>query len=247
MRAERFVNHIKPLAQEFIVGSIDIGLTIYNRLEIKMDPDVPKKPPVLILVNHAGLLDTPAMMVTDPYNPKSVPMVKEEFSHNLLLGKVLNMWDAIYAKRDGSDVFKVKKQVRDVLLTQRRGLCIAAEGSRSRSGRLEGLNPHLVKITLEMAVEGVPVIVAGIDAYDAMPPGSRLPKPKKIVVKVSGPLDLSKWAKPKITREELYKAGVFIQDAIASRLPEHRKPLPDTPALRNFNFKNKEQAVSANP
>lgn len=213
---------------------IDFALRHYNGLEVSMDPNkLPQTGKFILLIDHSSIFDALALMVVDPYRPTTVPIVKEEFSHIPVVTGILNLWDPIYVRRDGTNSAAARYKIRKTLFEDERGICVAAEGTRSTSGHLEGLNPSLVRIVLECASEGIPIIPCGVDAYEVFPKGAKFPKPSKIKVNLGEAMDLTPWAKKiGVTREDLEQAARAMQNAIAQLLPPERGPLSDTPALR---------------
>lgn len=223
---------IHPL-QRLIIRSLDLLLRAYNRLEVSINADdLPKEGNYIALINHSSIFDTLAMMVADPYRPPTSPILKESFSRIPVIKDILDLWNPIYVNRDGSDVFATRHRIKQILFEEERGVCVAAEGTRSISGRMESLHPALVRIVLECASNGVPIIPCGVDAYSVLPKGSKIALPRKITVNIGAPMDLSPWTGRSIGREDLIVAGKYMQDAIANLLPPQRRPLPSTPPLK---------------
>lgn len=71
----------------------------------------------------------------------------------------------------------------------KKGYCLAMypEGSRSRDGRLHEFKPGVGKIYLETGAPVVPV--ANIGTYGLMPPGGKLKKEKKVIIKIGKPME----------------------------------------------------------
>src|SRR5438067_2168002 len=138
-------------------------------------PTAPPPGQVIVVLSHASLLDVPALMVVDPY-PDTVTVVKASLFKVPGVRWFLRQWHAIPVQRQGRD----SSGVRAMLSVLRSGgvLAIAAEGRRTRSGRLEAINPVLARIA---ATAGVPILPLGIrGSFDALPPGARFPRRKTI-------------------------------------------------------------------
>jgi 1-acyl-sn-glycerol-3-phosphate acyltransferase len=127
---------------------------------------------------------------------------------------VLHTWSAIPVEREGRDM----AGVRAILSALRRGgvVAIAAEGRRTRSGRLEPINPVLARIAASADVPIVPVGIRG--SYEALPPGAILPRPRPIVVRVGPAFRL-----PRDTSANA--AAERIRVEIARLLPPEMQPL----------------------
>src|SRR5262249_34961366 len=57
----------EPLLRRVIKAVLRLYLVPYHRLEIQDSENLPPRGPALVLINHASLLDVPALMVLDPY------------------------------------------------------------------------------------------------------------------------------------------------------------------------------------
>ena len=96
-------------------------------------------------------------------------------------------------------------------------MAVAAEGRRTRSGRLETINPVLARIA---ANAGVPILPVGIGGtFEALAPGKLLPRPSKILVRVGPTFRLERG----IATEH---AAQRIRAELAALLPASMQPLP---------------------
>lgn len=178
-------------------------------------PNLLPSGPLLVLVNHTSALDVPAMIAVDPY-PNSVAIVKESLSRVRPLRPLLNAWEVIPVTRDGRD----SAAIRGIFTALRRGrvVAVAAEGTRSRTGRLQPVNPVLARIAVRSGVPILPVAIIG--SFEALPPGTLLPRRRKISIQVGESFRL-----PSGTSDA--GAARRIHDAIAAMLPPGQQPLPD--------------------
>ena len=166
---------------------LGVYMRLYHRLELHGAERLPSRGPAIVLVNHASLLDVPALMVLDPY-PNTVFIAKASLLTLPIAGWLLSQWGAIAVERQGRD----SASVRTLLTALRAGkvLAVAAEGRRTRTGRLEPINPVLAKISASVDVPLVPVGISG--SFEALPPGAALPRPRKLVVRVGEPFRLAR-------------------------------------------------------
>jgi 1-acyl-sn-glycerol-3-phosphate acyltransferase len=175
---------------------------------------LPPRGPALVLLNHASLLDVPALMALDPY-PDTMMVAKASLFEVPLLGALLRQWGAIPVERHGRDTSGVRALLQG--LRDGRVVAVAAEGRRTRSGYLEPINPVLAKIAASAEVPLVPIGIIG--SYRALPPGALLPRRQPIVVRVGEPYRLPRGTDPG-------QAADRIQAEIAALLPAEQQPRP---------------------
>jgi 1-acyl-sn-glycerol-3-phosphate acyltransferase len=202
-----------PLTRRLIKPILAAYLHLYHHLEMEDYENVPARGPLIVVVNHASLLDVPVLMVADPY-PNTATIVKATMFNMPVVSWFLRQWGAIPVERQGRD----SSGVRSMLGVLRAGgvMAIAAEGTRSRTGHLATINPVLARIA---AGANVPVLPVGIrGSFEALPPGAKLPRPKKIVVRVGKPFRFDKGT-------DAAAAAERIRTEIAALLPPHMQPL----------------------
>ena len=203
-----------PLVRRLIVLVLRAYLRLYHRIELQGAEHLPPRGPALVLANHASLLDVPALMALDPY-PDTAAVAKASLFKVPLVRTVLEQWGAIPVERQGRDTAGVRALLG--VLRAGRVLAVAAEGRRTRDGHLQPINPVLAKIAATADVPLVPVGIAG--SYRALPPGAKLPRPRKIVVRVGEVFRL-----PRGTDAET--AARRIQVELAKLLPPEQQPMP---------------------
>ena len=200
------------LALRTILG---VYLRTYHHLRFEGAEHLPPHGPAFVVLNHASLLDVPALMVVDPY-PNTVTVVKASLARVPVVNWALAQWGAIPVERQGRD----STGVRQLLGALRAGgvVAVAAEGRRTRRGRLEAINPVLAKIVASSNVPIVPVGVSG--TFEALPPGAFLPRPRPITIRVGPSFRLPRGTDgPTAARE--------IRARIAALLPPSMQPVDD--------------------
>ncbi len=220
-----------PLFHRLFKALIGFYMRVYHRLEVEVPDGLPAEGPFVVLTSHFSNLDTLSLICADPYYPWTTVVVKNEFMEKPLMRMALESQNGIWVKRDGRDVGAIRKILR-VLFDEKRGICIAAQGTRSRTGHLGSMDSTLMKLVLDLARRGVPVFpVAEIGTFEALPPGAHFPRPGKIRVVLGKPIDFSELGQGKSGEEELALVAGLIQAKIAELLPPEHRPLPGTPAL----------------
>lgn len=201
---------------------------LYHRFQVVGAGQAPRTGPFLALVNHVSLLDTPAFLLAAHAHPDHAYPVKAELFRIPGVGLALRSLKAFPVARAGRDL----GAIRQILERLRRGgiVCIAAEGTRSRTGRLGPVDPVLARLSLAADVPIVPMVVVG--SYEALPPGARFPRPKAIRVVVGEPFSTAHFKHAADQRQAAELAAAEIQKRLAALLPPDLRPLADTPPLR---------------
>ncbi|HEY3061191.1 MAG TPA: lysophospholipid acyltransferase family protein [Chloroflexota bacterium] len=208
---------LSPLRQ-VVRAVLGVYMRLYHRLELRGREHLPARGPAIVLVNHASLLDVPALMVLDPY-PDTIFIAKASLFKVPLVGWLLGQWDAIAVERQGRDSTGVRMLLK--ALHSGRVLAVAAEGRRTRSGRLGPINPVLAKIA---ASSDLPLVAVGISgSFEALPPGAKLPRPHKLLVRVGDQFRIARGT-------DAAEAARRIQAEIAALLPLHQQPLAEDDA-----------------
>ena len=220
----------EPLPDRLVRAAMSVYMRLYHRMEVDVHPEAPKEPPYIALTSHFSNLDTVALFVMDPYSPKTTTAVKASLFNVPFLGGLLRSRGMVPVSRDGRDVAPLRTLLR--ILRSKRGICLAAEGRRSRTGRLGPLNKVVVKLAARAARQGMPVFpIAVAGTYESMPAGTLWPRPRKIRVTLHRPIDLRRWKDPGQSEQDIADLAKVLQDSIAELLPPDRRPAPDTPPL----------------
>jgi 1-acyl-sn-glycerol-3-phosphate acyltransferase len=202
------------MLRRLVRAVLGVYMRLYHGLELHGAERLPARGPAIVLLNHGSLLDVPALMVLDPYD-NTILIAKASLFKIPGVAWLLREWGAIPVERQGRD----STGVRAVLKSLHRGhvVAVAAEGRRTRSGRLEPINTVLAKISASADVPLVPIGISG--SYRALPPGAVVPRPRKIVVRVGEPFRLERGTDAAV-------AAARIRSEIAALLPPEQQPLP---------------------
>jgi 1-acyl-sn-glycerol-3-phosphate acyltransferase len=161
----------------------------YHRLSVESEGSLPTELPFVMIANHTSHLDAVVMAsilafrLCDRVFPVAAgdvffnTPVMSLFAANLL--NALPMW----RKNCGSHALK---DLRRRLVEEPCGLILFPEGGRSRDG---SLLPFKVGLGMLVAGTAVPVIPCYLEgAFHAFPPNRRMPRPRKIRLRIGSPL-----------------------------------------------------------
>lgn len=218
-----------PAAERVLRSLFAVYLRLWHGFEVHYGPSVPHRGPFLALSSHFSLLDPVALIVADPDPPRTTLVVSAHMMQVPLVSQVLKVWGAVPVARDGRDIVALRLIRR--VLGAGRGICIAAQGTRSRTGRLGPMHPALMRLAAGVARDGIPVVpIAVVGSYESLPPGAHFPRRHKIQVIADGPVDLV--SEESVRRGDgLARVAEIVQDGLSRLLPPERRPAPGTPAL----------------
>ena len=197
----------EPRLRGFLRWVLRLYMRAWHDLSIEGVENAPAHGPAIALTNHFSYLDVPAYMCVDLY-PDTVVVAKASLFKIPLIRQGLALWNAIPVDRNGRDASGVRTML--AALKQGRVVVLAAEGTRSRTGRLQDVNPTLARICARAAVPLIPMAIDG--SYEALPPGGWLPRRRKLTIRVGPSFTLSR-------NTPTEEAAARIRDAIAALLP----------------------------
>ena len=212
-----------PKAQPFLRVLFTAYLRIFHRLSAEFVPGLPQSPPFLAITSHFSILDFLAITAVDPYRPAMTTVVKSSLFRSPLAKHVVRAWNCAPAERQGRDFVAARHCIRTLRAGQ--GLCIAAEGRRSRSGRLGPMHPGATRLVMWAAARGIPVFPIAVNGtFEALPPGGRLPRLHKIHVVFGEPIEFPVESGDGRGRKRRLQVAAIMQAAITRHLPPDRRP-----------------------
>jgi 1-acyl-sn-glycerol-3-phosphate acyltransferase len=153
------------------------------RLEARGIEHVPPRGPVLLVANHASVLDPPLVGCVTP-RPVHF-LAKAELFRIPLLGDLIRRLNARPVRRDGADPAALRIALR-VLGEEDAVLLVFPEGTRGEEGVLRQPKPGAGMLAVMSGAPVVPVLVRG--SGRALPRGAWLPRPRKVTVTFGPPL-----------------------------------------------------------
>ncbi|MET9202612.1 lysophospholipid acyltransferase family protein [Gordonia sp. NPDC003585] len=217
-------------------------LRVLGRPRIEGLENIPDRGPAILASNHLAVMDSfflPLMV-----NRRIYFLAKSEYFTGTGLKGAFQRWfftavGQIPIDRSGAQAAE------GALISARRQLekgelmGMYPEGTRSPDGRLFKGKTGLARIALDTGVPVIPVAMIGTNKFN--PPGSVLPRPSKVVVKVGKPLDFARYegmqgnrfVERAVTDEIMYElmqlTGQQYVDIYAASLKD-KKPAAEPPA-----------------
>ena len=190
-------------------------LTLYFRLEGRGRQHVPRTGPVLLVSNHASVLDPPLIGSVAP-RPVSF-MAKAELFAIPLFGGLIRRLNAHPVRREGADASALRTALR--LLEEGGALLVFPEGTRGDERHLREAKPGAGMLALMSGATVIPVYVQG--SGRAWPRGRTWPRPQKVTVCFGPPVAFTATNGP---RKESYDAASREMMAAIARLKDALGP-----------------------
>jgi 1-acyl-sn-glycerol-3-phosphate acyltransferase len=204
-----------------ILKPIAVGLMrLYFRIRRRGWQHVPATGPVLLVANHASVLDPPLIAGMTP-RPVAFMAKAELFSVPVLAGLIRRLY-AHPVRREGSDPAALRLALR--LLERGQVLLVFPEGTRGDEGQLRPAKPGAGMLAVLSGAPVVPVYIQGTGR--AWPRGRAFPRPGRVAVWFGPPL---KFGSEAGSRKESYDAASREMMAAIARLKDAAGP-PGSPA-----------------
>lgn len=164
-------------------------LRLCHRFKVRGRRNLPKKPPYVLVANHASHLDALVMAAPMPWYLRDrvfpiaagdtffeTPMVS---AFAALVLNALPMW----RKKCGAHALE---QLRERLVQEPATYILFPEGTRTRDGNMGRFKPGIGMIVAETNVPVVPCYLDG--TFASMPPHCNWPRFRQIVLKIGPPI-----------------------------------------------------------
>lgn len=204
----------------YAIGYVCVGLAalIYLRLGSRGRSRVPKHGPVILASNHVSHLDPPLITISTPRYVHN--MAKRELFSNQFLRWFMVQVETILVHRG-----QAKKAIVDAVEMLDEGKCILIfpEGTRSLDGKLSQGRSGAVVLAIRSGAPIVPTAIIG--SQRAMPKGSKLVRPHRVLVRYGEPYRIEyEGDKEKIERTVLKREVAVLMHKIEELLPPEMKP-----------------------
>ena len=197
----------------FAHGLLKLVAKVCLRVTAEGLEKIPKTGPLLIVINHLGDADTPALVASLPFTPDALGKI--ELYDLPILGKLMDWYGVIWLHRGRPD----KRALRAALdgLAQGRVIIIAPEGRYSVTGALEQGADGAAFLAYKSGAPILPIAIIGTEnakVYGHMRRLRRAP----VRIRVGTLLRLQDQAEDR--KEALNRGTNQVMEALADLLPE---------------------------
>ncbi len=127
------------------------------KIKVKGAKNIPTEGPLVIVINHIGLLDPVTVMAVAPR--LIIPMAKAEAFDMPLYGPFMRMFGTIPVQRDGVDINAVKMALS--VLRKEGALLLAPEGTRSKDYKMQPAKDGAAMLALRGNAKILPIAITG--------------------------------------------------------------------------------------
>ncbi|QTX32940.1 1-acyl-sn-glycerol-3-phosphate acyltransferase [Aminithiophilus ramosus] len=161
-----------------------LWLRLYNRLSIEAVDEVPRRGAFIVAANHCSNLDPVVIGAACPRRLRF--MAKEELFRIPLLGPLIRALGAVPVPRSDRQGAAAVLRLTLARLEASESVILFPEGTRSRDGRLKGLEGGVALLAVKTGLPVIPAFISG--SYEALPGGAPFPRPVKIRLRFGSPL-----------------------------------------------------------
>lgn len=199
--------------RRFSHGLIKLVAWACTRIEIGGLENIPRDGPILIVINHLGDADVPALISSLPFTPDA--LAKIELYDLPILGKLIDLYGVIWLHRGKPD----KRALRAALdgLAEGRRIIIAPEGRYSLTGTLEEGSGGAAFLAYKSGAPILPIAITGTE-NEAVYSSLKLFKRARVHIRVGKIFRLEEQVSTR--REAMNEGTMRIMAEIRSLLPE---------------------------
>ena len=190
---------------------VRILLLLLTRWQVKGRKNIPNQGPVLVVVNHLNLADSPLVAIS--LGRKAIFMAKEELFRSRFSSYFVSSFGAFPVHRGQLDRKAMREAER--VLAEGLALVMFPEARRSKNAQLQPAFPGSALIALR---SGAPVLPVAITGTERIKGAAWLLRRPRITVNIGQPFHLPP-VNGKLSKTELAELTNFIMGHIAELLP----------------------------
>lgn len=199
--------------RKFSHGLVKLVAKSCLRVSTQGMQDIPQSGPLLIVINHLGDADIPALISSLPFTPDALGKI--ELYDLPILGRLMDWYGIIWLHRGRPD----KRALRAALdgLAEGRIIVIAPEGRYSLSGALEEGTNGAAFLAYKSGAPILPIVITGTENENVY---GHMKKLRRAPVRIRVGKIFRLTDQPSARREAINDGTSQIMAALASLLPE---------------------------
>jgi 1-acyl-sn-glycerol-3-phosphate acyltransferase len=180
---------VSTTAHSLACHALSACLRGYHRLRVEGRQHVPAKPPFVVIANHASHLDALVLAAALPRRVRACTYpisAGDVFFESLATSALTSMFINALPLWRKKVTRHALEDLRARLLAGDSAYILFPEGARSRDGHPLPFKPGVGHLVAGTPVPVVPCHIEG--AFRAFPPGSKLPRPQRLRVRIGEPI-----------------------------------------------------------
>ena len=160
-------------------------------LEVEDERHLWSSRPCVFIFNHQSKADV--MILAKLIRRDMGGVGKKEIKDIPILGKLMEWGGTVFVDRaDGKSAIKAMEPLVDAIRKEGKSICIAPEGTRSLTPKLEPFKKGAFHLAMQAGVPIVPIVIH--NATDVAPKNEFVMRPATVRVTVLPPVDTSGWS-----------------------------------------------------
>lgn len=202
-----------------------VRLFMMSSFQIHGRENLPQQGPFIVVVNHLGLLDSPAIFLSVPTNEWCV-FAADKWRDNFFTRILLGWSGAVWIKR--GEVDRVALQTAMEALEQGKIFALAPEGTRSKTGTMARGRDGAAYLATKAKVPIIPIGIVGSEDHGK---NYRSGRWTTVQTTIGRPFELPELGR-RIRSKDLPAFTHYIMVKICEQLPaQYRGEYADSPAL----------------
>ena len=200
-------------------------------LEVEDERHLWSSRPCVFIFNHQSKADV--MILAKLIRRDMGGVGKKEIKDIPILGKLMEWGGTVFVDRaDGKSAIKAMEPLVDAIQKEGKSICIAPEGTRSLTPKLEPFKKGAFHLAMQAGVPIVPIVIH--NATDVAPKNEFVMRPATVRVTVLPPVDTSGWSVKTINSHVRDVRNMFLrtlgqaEESAAESVA--KEPVPETAA-----------------
>jgi len=218
----------------------DIASALINlRLDVTNERYLWINRPCVFVFNHQSAADV--VIMAKLVRKDMISVGKKEIGDVPILGSLFQYGGTVLIDRDDSSgAIDSMQPLIDKIRNEKKCLCIAPEGTRSHSNRLQPFKKGAFHIAMQAGVPIVPIVIH--NATDVMAKGENVFRSATVKVDVLKPIDTSKWKVADIPEQAEQLQKLFLKTLNQETVSVPRKKKPSKAKTKTKTKTNKKTA-----